>query len=186
MEPPSQDALARHYLLELSLEYYAAGRFSANSRLHRAAPNLLHQAIEYVLKAGLAATHPLKDLQVQFGHNLVALWKTAVAANPGLELPQRNQAILDLHKFESLRYPDKLITQGATVTIALESGKNPDIVGHKSLSTGPTYRFNLEDIDDLWAALFLSAPANPVAFFQHLSVASRESIVLNNAHSVFR
>jgi hypothetical protein len=185
MQPPQQDALVRHYLLELSLQYYAAGRFAANSQLHRAAPSLLHHAVEFVLKAALTATHSLKHLQEQFGHDLEKLWGAVLAANPGLKTPQRDQTIVDLHKFEFLRYPDNLIAQGATVTIAFKSGENPHIEGTKPPSTGPRYRFNLEDVDELWAALFVSAPANPVAFFQHLSDASREAIALNNAHPVF-
>lgn len=182
---PQPDTLVQHHLLQLSLQYYAAGRFCAMNQLSRVAPNLLHHAVELALKAALATKHSLNELKSQYDHDLKELWAAVITANPNLKTTQRHQTIVDLHDFERLRYPDNLIVEGATVTIAFKTGENPLITGSKSPSSGPRYTFNLQDVDELWAALFLSASANPPAFFQHLSEAARAAIAAQNRHPIY-
>lgn len=180
---PEIDSRAWHYLVELSLQYYATGRFAALNRLHRVAPNLLHHAVELILKAGLARDHSLDALKREYDHDLKALWQAATAVNPNLLTAPRDETIAALDKFEGLRYPDNLVSQGATITIAFESGKNPIISGSRP-SSGPRYQFKLEDIDELWAALFHNARANPPAFVQHLSAEARAAIETRNRHPI--
>ncbi len=132
---PQPDTLVLHHLLRRSLEYYAAGRFCAMNQLHGVGPNLLHHAVEFALKAALATRHSLKELGSQYGHDLVKLWAAVITANPNLKTPQRHQTIVELHKFEALRYPDNPIVQGATVTIAFKTGENPLITGSKPPSS---------------------------------------------------
>jgi hypothetical protein len=174
---------AWHYFVELSLQYYAAGRSAALKQLHRVAPNLLHHAVELILKAALVRSHPLDKLKNDYKHDLKLLWQAATVLNPRLLTPQRDQTIQDLDKFENLRYPDRLINQGATITVALTSGENPRLSGSRPAS-GPRYQFNLEDVDELWAALFHNARASPQAFLQHLSVEARAAIDAENRHPI--
>jgi len=61
---------ARGLLIDLSIEYYAAGRFLIMSRQQRVAPTLPNHAVEFVLKAILERTRSLKELKDQFGHRL--------------------------------------------------------------------------------------------------------------------
>lgn len=176
-------SLAWHYLVDLSLQHYAAGRFAALNRLHRVAPNLLHHAVELILKAALARDHSLDTLKCKYGHDLQGLWQTVTEVNPSLKTAPRDQAIVALGKFEALRYPDLLISQGASISISFESGKNPTISGSRP-SSGPRYEFNLEDIDELWATLFHNSGANPAAFLQHLSAGAREALEAQNRHTI--
>jgi len=174
---------AWHYFVELSLQYYAAGRFAALNRLHRIAPNLVHHAVELILKAVLVRDHSLEKIKTDYRHDLTRLWKAVTAASPGLLTTRRNQTIADVAKFEDLRYPNLLIRQGATVTVALTSGENPRVSGSRPTS-GPRYQFNLEDIDELWCALFHNASASPAAFLQNLSAAARAAIDAENQHPI--
>jgi len=84
---------------------------------------------------------------------------------------------------KDLSYPDKLISQGATVRLGIRSGENPVSSGSRP-SSGPSYRFNLEDIDELWAAVFESIPANPPAFLNELSEDAHKALVAENQHPI--
>jgi len=97
-----------------------------------------------------------------------------------LRSARRQQTIVDLHKFEMLRYRDDLLIKGATISVALNSGENPVIMGSRPTS-GPLYQFNLEDIDELWSVLFRNV-ANPPAFLQRLSDAARAALTAKNKH----
>ena len=105
--------MERSNLVRLSLQYYVAGRFAALNRLHGVAPILLHHALEYILKAALARTHTLAQLKRKHDHDLESLWQAAVQEISTLKTPVRDRTIADLNKFEDLRYPYKLTTQGA-------------------------------------------------------------------------
>lgn len=172
------DARARSHLVRLSLQYYVAGRFAALNRLHGVAPAVLHHALEFILKAALARTHTLAQLKREHSHDLESLWQAAVQEISTLRTPLRDRTITDLNKFEDLRYPDKLITQGASVTIGIRSGQDPVVSG-----PGPNYRFNLEDVDELWAAVFQKV-ANTAAFLQDLPPAARTALDAENHHPI--
>jgi hypothetical protein len=176
------DARVRSNLVRLSLQYYVAGRFAALNRLHGVAPVVLHHALEYILKAALARTHTLAQLKRKHGHDLESLWQATVQEISTLKTPVRDRTIADLNKFEDLRYPDKLIAQGASVTIGIRSGQDPVVSGSQP-SSGPNYRFNLEDADELWAAVFQKV-ANAPAFLQHLPPAARTALDAENHHSI--
>jgi len=66
--------------LNLSFEYYLSGRFAAINRL-RIAPNLMHHAVELLIKYTLLKRMPAsqqssgaRDLQDQYRHDVEALW----------------------------------------------------------------------------------------------------------------
>jgi hypothetical protein len=174
--------ISRHHFVKLSLQYYVTGRFAVLNQLHSAAPTLLHHAVELILKAALAATQSLTDLK-QHGHGLSSLWQAALQEKSTLKTPSCDATIADLDKFEDLRYPDKLVSQGASVSIGIRSGENPVSSGSRP-SSGPSYRFNLGDIDELWAAVFKSIPANPAAFLQGLSEDAHKTLVAENQHPI--
>jgi len=173
---------ARGHLVRLSLQYYVAGRFAALNRLHDVAPVVLHHALEFILKAALARTHTLAQLKNEHRHDLESLWQAAVQEIATLKTPLRDRTIADLNKFEDLRYPDNLITQGASVTIGIRSGQDPAVSGSRP-SSGPNYRFNLEDVDELWAAVFQEV-ANAPAFLQHLPPGARTALDAENHHPI--
>jgi hypothetical protein len=174
---------SRHHLITFSLQYYVAGRWAATSRLHRVAPILLHHAVELILKSALIPPSSLEQLKEDHNHQLASLWQAAVLAIPSVKTPTREQTIIDLDKFEGLRYPDSFVSHGATITVGFLAGENPVVSGTYP-SSGPVYRFNLEDIDELWSGVFLQV-ANPEAFVQHLSQEAREALTIDNQHPVW-
>ena len=176
------DARARSYLVQFSLEYYVAGRFAALKGLHRVAPAILHRAVEFILKAALARTHSLAKLKQEHSHDLESLWQAAAQEISTLKTSLRDRTIADLNKFRDLIYPDNLIAQGASVTIGIRSGQDPVVSGSQP-SSGPSYRFNLEDVDELWAAVFQRV-ANAPAFLQHLSPGARTALDAENHHPI--
>jgi hypothetical protein len=178
-----RQGMAWHYLVESSLQYYAAGRFCAMSRLTSAAPQLLHLAVELILKACLARDHSLDDLRKTYLHNIRRLWQDVTNANSALTTPGRDQAIHNLARFEALRYPDSLISQGASISFDFRTrtDSGPPQTG---LSNGPSYEFNMEDIDELWKAIFVNSRANVVAFLQRLSQEARAAIDRDNLHPI--
>jgi len=176
---------ASHNLITYSIQYYAVGRFAVLNRMHRIAPNLLHHAVELVLKASLVHHQSLKFLKNQYGHDLEKLWAATIAKTPTLSSPHRQQTISDLAQFEELRYPDLLMTQGATVAFSMDTGDRVSTSGSPSSTiTEPLYQLNLQDIDELWAALFYHADGKPEAFLQHLSEEARAVLQFNNRHPI--
>jgi hypothetical protein len=178
-----RQGMAWHYLVESSLQYYAAGRFCAMTRLASAAPQLLHLAVELVLKASLARDHSLDELRMKYGHNIGRLWQDVTSVNSTLRTPGRDQTIVNLGRFEELRYPDSLISQGASISFDFRT-RTDSGPPHSDLPSGPHYEFNLEDIDELWAALFVNSRANAVAFLQRLSQEARAAIDRDNLHPI--
>src|SRR5262249_49773858 len=61
---------ADYHFYTMGLQYYVAGRFGAVHRLTPVTGNLLHHAVEMVLKGKLAHHHSLSDLKKKFGHDL--------------------------------------------------------------------------------------------------------------------
>ena len=62
------------HLFGLGLDYYIAGRAAAMAGLAPVAGNLLHHAVEMLVKADLSKTIPLVELKARrFGHGLPAL-----------------------------------------------------------------------------------------------------------------
>jgi hypothetical protein len=116
--------------------------------------NLLHHAIEMVLKALLVGDLQLAGVK-EIGHNLEALWTEATAKHPALALERRLRTVRELHGFESLRYPDKLVTQGAAININItRPPPSPPF-------TVPSYQLVLEDVDELFQAIIVAWGKNP-------------------------
>src|SRR5437867_9072783 len=111
----TDDAAQRHFV-SLGLQYYAVGRESALFQLMPVTGNLLHHAVEMALKALLVKGLHLDGLK-RLGHNLEALWESATAKHPSINSDRRSETITELQRFESLRYPDRVITEGAAMRL---------------------------------------------------------------------
>jgi len=144
----NQEILSARFL-DLALQYHVAGRSAYFAYSMPVAGNILHHAIEMLLKSlllekGYTATQ-LKD---NFRHNLRRLWKETkkVAGNPGLTA--YDQVIVRIAAMEELRYPRR----GYTFQMSLR--KEPP-----SPATGPAaaglrhYHVSLEEVDELMKIL---------------------------------
>ena len=144
-----------------------AGRFSAASHFTPVSANLLHHAVEMFLK-GCLVTKVGFDLlpRRKAGHDLNALWEKFREYFPDPKFERYTTAIAELHNFEQIRYPEKLITNGGLLGVGFLSGvKNVQLYGPKL----PEYQLAVNDIDDLVKDLFDAGNVNPMFYSTILS-----------------
>ena len=79
-----QDAVG--HLFATGLEYYVAGRCAARYHLSRVAGNILHHAIEMLLKSELAKQAGLDELKSKYGHKLNKMWRAVKERHPDDDL----------------------------------------------------------------------------------------------------
>jgi hypothetical protein len=101
-------------------QYYVAGRFAVIAQLLPVAANLLHHAIEMLLKGELV--HLEEKQRRDMGHDLTKLWpaykKRMAAENT---LVSFDAIIETLNKFEEIRYPDKVTGMMCKFTLEKEA-----------------------------------------------------------------
>src|SRR5262245_47522946 len=112
----------------MGLDYYAAGRFAAIGGLYSVAGNLLHHAVEMLLKGALSDVLSEKQ-RFGFRHRLDELWKEYKRHSGDATLNTFDSALLGLDKFEEIRYPEKPVAEGMILQIAFEAtGVDPAFV----------------------------------------------------------
>jgi hypothetical protein len=85
---------------ERGWQYYIAGRFAISAHLNPVAGNLLHHAIEFLLKGALSKTHTLRELR-QHLHALPPLWEAFKAEIIGdANLSRCDSAVAALHAYD--------------------------------------------------------------------------------------
>ena len=164
-----------------AIHYFIAGRFSAIAHLFPVSGNLLHHAIEMLLKGVLAKNHTLNQL-AGFRHDLVSIWAAFKKVFTYSDLSQFDSVIEKLHRFERIRYPDKLLVEGMSAQFARfrddfvksENGNNPKT---------QVYNLVMEEIDDLVTAIFTLSKMNPLFYCESLSDEARHFLLRHNAHS---
>jgi len=137
---------------EYGLQYLVAGRFSVASGFSQTSANLLHHAIELLLKGCLVEHVGLKNLpRGRDGHNLNALWSKFREHFSDESLERFTPVINDLDKFEHIRYPENLVAGGGLFGVGFPSGaRHKQLTGEKS----PEYQISVEDVDELVQTLF--------------------------------
>jgi hypothetical protein len=157
-----------YHAIEYGLQYYVTGRFASANRFTPVSANILHHAVELLLKACLAHDDTLEKIRDYwhpkkgYGHDIIRLWEAFKARRPA-PVPAEFDAIINgLHAFEDIRYPETLIREGATISIGIFEVKDP------ILSNGripeKSYTLMLPQIDRLVGLLFDASSANPPAF----------------------
>ena len=159
------------HAIQYSLDYYIAGRFAIAHQFAPVGANILHHAVELLLKACLAQDDTLEKI-LEYGHkkrgydhNIVRLWQ---------EFKERRGAaaefdavIKGLHAFEEIRYPETLIRDGATISIDIFDAENP-VAGDDQMPE-KTYKLTLPQIDRLMGLLFDASGANPQAYLRRVT-----------------
>ena len=152
---------------ELALQYLVTARFAAlTACLMPVSGNLYHHAIEMLLKGCLGSNTSLMDLK-KFGHNLSDLWAEFKQTTGDQTLDRFDQTIVDLDRFEKIRYPDAIISKGMIIGINIKHDPRPHI-GAKGSST-PYYQIVTEVIDELVKFIFGKTTWNPRFFTTSLN-----------------
>jgi hypothetical protein len=171
------------YFYQIALEYYVSGRAALICRNTLITGNLLHHAVEMLLKGQISKTTPLKDLKdrQKFGHKLRNLWVAFKNLLPAEDLTEFDPMIDELEKFERIRYPDEILANGAC--IGLRFGRGKPITNRTPEQTEPEYQMGIGDVDALFARLFPLCRLNPKAYFCSLSQSGREMLNEGNTES---
>jgi hypothetical protein len=85
-----------HLFFTNGCQYYVAGRYAAFAGFASTVGNVLHHAIEHLLKGGLSKTKSLPELK-QLGHNLPRLWEAFKTQVNDPALAQFDGVIATLH-----------------------------------------------------------------------------------------
>jgi hypothetical protein len=161
--------------MTLGVQYYVAARATALAGLLPVCGNLYHHALEMFLKAGLSRTHSLQDLKSKnFGHKLIDIWNVFKTDFDSTALQQFDATIADVHDFEEIRYPDKVLKNGAQMLV--DWGTTPV----QSSATEPMYKLHVNDLDRLIGEIFRVSSRNPLFFTGGLKRDVREMLARDN------
>jgi hypothetical protein len=154
---------ADYHFYQIALQYYAAGRFAALTRLMTVCGNIIHHAVEMMLKGRLTHTLTLKQMAANpYRHSLPAIWAAFKALFPSENLNRFDQFIDLLHAFDSIRYPDRLMQQGAQITVGLVTENR--LGACDPSRPEPEYRLSITDLDELMNELVRLCSINPQAY----------------------
>jgi hypothetical protein len=160
----------REWFFRFGLQYLVAGRFSACAGVSPVGANLLHHALEMLLKGYLSSSMTLGELK-KAGHRLVKLWDLYKAKVGDASLNQYDGVVIDLDKFEEIRYPDKIVLSGMLVGYSFVRGER-QLVNAGPGRREPVYKLLVAEIDELAKTIFESASIN-VSAIDHLSEDAR-------------
>lgn len=164
-----------NHAIEYGLDYYVAGRFATAHHFSPVSANILHHAVELLLKACLAHDDSVERIreygrypnQRGYGHDLRLLWRDFKARQPA-PVPAEFDAVIEgLHDFEDIRYPERLIRDGATISIGLFETNGPPILRNGQLPEN-LYVLQLPQIDRLMGLLFAASQGNAAAFLPRI------------------
>jgi hypothetical protein len=163
-----------------ALEYYVNGRASAFCGCLLTTGNLLHNAVEMMLKGELSRTVSLVDLKdnKKFSHWLPKCWAAFKALFPTDDLTEFDPMIAELDKFETIRYPDKLLATGGSIGFGFGRGRviQSLTVAHPV----PEYQMGIGDVDAFFARAMHLCHMNPKAYFGFLTEQGRELLLKYN------
>jgi hypothetical protein len=161
------------------MQYYISGRLTARAWQLPVHGNLLHHAVERFLKAALVGAATPEEMKNKWGHHLPTIWTKFKARYKDPALNRFDATIAALHKFEAIRYPEKLVTEGMfgaitwaprPATKAAGPGPHP-----------PRYEVIINEVDDLMLEIFQRAQINPQYFGNQLMASeAREALTYQN------
>ncbi len=175
---PWRQEHAKNLFFKQATSYYVSGRYAALSRLAPVAGNLLHHAVEMYLKGALSPSLDQQGLR-DLGHNLRRTWREFKAVFNDAALDVFDSAITELHKFERIRYPDRIVEEGMAYQFVVLRAQVP---APEQGARVPAYTLVLEDVDELVGILFEKARLNPGFYLDGLSDSAKEFLLRYNQH----
>jgi hypothetical protein len=157
------------------VQYYAAARSAARAGLLPVCGNLYHHAIEALLKSPLSKRHSLTELKRHYAHDLLALWEAFKQEFSAEGLGGFDEAIINLQRFERLRYPDAVIEEGAAMMV----GRFVDAPETDS-NGAPRYQVAPPVVDHLVGKIFELCSKNPAFFIAGMNTYARELVTRDN------
>ena len=159
----------RGSFFSLGMQYYVAGRSAVFAHANPVCANLLHHAVEMFLKGGLADLG-LGELR-GIGHHLPRLWTRFKKERGGSAVGRFDKIVKGLHKFEGIRYPDKVLASGMQSHIELHAPAPPAPTQNvfPPQKEVPLYQMVLSDIDELVKVIFDKVSLNPRFFTNSLN-----------------
>src|SRR5262249_22693206 len=155
--------MADYHFYKIALQYYAEGRFGTLTGMMPVCGNTIHHAVEMMLKGRLTHTLTLAQMAANpYRHCLPRISQVFKALYPAEDLNRSAQFITLLHDFDSIRYPDRILQQGATITMGFVTESR--MGGHAPGRPEPAYRLSITDLDALMNELFRLCPINPGAY----------------------
>lgn len=151
-----------------ALDYYDAGRYSAVIGSSPVCANLLHHAVELMMKACLAKNDTIEQIlayghEQSYRHDLKKLRDALIVRVPALA--EFNSLINDLQQWEAIRYPDSIIEKGAQMTVSLF---DTPVVAPSISMPEPSYKLQLYDVDRLMGALLVTTGLNRDCFLSDM------------------
>jgi hypothetical protein len=147
--------------LDLAFGYYMSGRFAVINGLF-VAPNLMHHAVELLIKYVLVKDVPesqrsdaTASLRQKYGHRLNRLWKRYKKHVAPTDMSRFDRLIPDLDRWEKIRYGGFPV--GTSVAMGMTLVRAPVQTSRQK----DTYIFGLDEVDDLIAAIFAASDINP-------------------------
>jgi hypothetical protein len=172
--------MAHESFFNAALEYYVNGRAAAICGCLFTTGNLLHHAVEMMLKAELTHTVSLRDLadRKKFHHSLQKCWDAFKPLFPTEDLSEFDQMIQDLDRFEEIRYPDKLLAKGARIGFSFSRGRFIESI--KTDHPVPEFQTGIGDVDAFFARAIQLCHMNPKTYFSFLTEHGREMLTKEN------
>ena len=166
--PPSTTRIEDPYhFLDLAFGYYMTGRFAVINGLD-VAPNLMHHAVELLIKYTLLKDEPVPQrsaataqLGETYRHRLNALWNQYKQHVAQTNLSRFDRVIADLARWEKVRYGGfpagiSVAKSMGLVRAPVQTSRSKDI-----------YVLGLDEVDDLITAIFVAGGINPRAVGAH-------------------
>ncbi len=148
----------QHKFYSSAFQHYISGRFAVFAGLLPAGGNSLRLGVELALKGRLAATVTMDDLKSTYGHNIKRAWRDFKSVTQTPMLSKHDTVIDALFAFEEIRYPDKMVRDGATITFT--PGEVSVAQPPSTSRTVPEYEIVLGQVDALMLDIFRSSSVN--------------------------
>jgi hypothetical protein len=142
----------RNFCFEYGKEYYAAARGAFFANLTIVAGITFHHAIELLLKAHLYRH------KAEWGHDLEVLWRAFRTYATDPKLSGFDGVIVELNKFENIRYPDDAAKFYGSIAILHSPTRTS---WSKADGAGETLYLCLEDMDRFVIAILAAADRYP-------------------------
>ena len=164
----------------MALQYYIAGRSACFAYSMPVAGNLLHHAVEMVLKHLLAEKGLTEnELRHKFRHDLKKLWRATKNSLADPSLNTYDSIIRKIARMHDVRYPRR------NYSFQMSRRREP-----ASPATGPAakglrhYHLTLEDADELMTALLTRSTTPEWINGQLASGDARSQYLRENFHSL--
>jgi hypothetical protein len=152
---------------DIGTQYYVAARYAAFAGLAPVCANLFHHAVEMYMKGYLSSQRGLAELK-KLGHRLPDIWVHFKASAADAELDRFDPVISELDRYESIRYPDRVLTEGMRLPVSMgkpHSGQG----GLEPTRPEPLCQITVEDMDHLITTIFRKAVTNTRYFTARLN-----------------